>query len=48
MQLPHFTRELAAKAEAEKIDNIFDLADMEVRPAGSSLCLFGAAFPNAG
>jgi hypothetical protein len=30
MQLPHFTRELAAKAEAEKIDNIFDLADMEV------------------
>ena len=32
MQLPHFTRELAAKAEAEKIDNIFDLADMEVAP----------------
>lgn len=32
MQLPHFTRELAAKAEADKIDNIFDLADMEVPP----------------
>lgn len=30
MQLPHFTRELAAKAEAQKIETVFDLTDMEV------------------
>ncbi len=43
LQLPHFTKELAARCKEEGIESIFDIAEMDVRCL--SLCLLAALIP---
>ena len=43
LQLPHFTKELAARCKEEGIESIFDIAEMDVRSL--FLCLLTPQCP---